>query len=182
MRGQDQIRGLKLAPSTRHPVAGFTLLEILLALALLALLSGVLISGSAQLIGDKPATPEDVFWRAVQQARAGALAGERDLRLSYDPKQKAFSLDDGDKPQAFALPPGREFTVDLLAPAGAGSSVVLIGGQVVDTQTVPFVTFYADGTCSPFRVQFRAAGSAAQVVAIDPWTCARELTPPEGSP
>ena len=113
---------------------------------------------------------------------AGRLAGEHDLRLSYDPKQKAFSLDDGAKPQAFALPPGREFTVDLLAPAGPGSSVVLIGGQVVDTQTVPFVTFYADGTCSPFRVQFRAAGSAAQVVAIDPWTCARELTPPEGSP
>lgn len=158
---------------------GFTLLEILLALALIALLAGVLISGSADLIGDKPTTPEEVFWKAVQRARSGALSGERDVRLSFDAKDKAFVLDDGVKPQTLPVPPMRDLTVDLLAAQG-GNSSILIGGEVVDSKVIPYVTFYADGTCTPFRVQFRAGGPA-RVIGIDPWTCARVLPRPEGS-
>jgi prepilin-type N-terminal cleavage/methylation domain-containing protein len=55
------------------PAAGFTLLEILLALAVIGLLSAVLIGGSARLLATKPLTPDDVFWKAVAQARKDAL-------------------------------------------------------------------------------------------------------------
>jgi general secretion pathway protein H len=40
------------------------------------------------------------------------------------------------------------------------------------------VIFYPDGTCSPFRIQFRST-SDAHVLSIDPWTCAQTLTPKE---
>ncbi|MDB6093453.1 MAG: hypothetical protein JWM32_1015 [Verrucomicrobia bacterium] len=160
--------------------AGFTLLEILLALALMALLAGVLVSGSAHLIGDKPSTAEDVFWKAMQQGRKGALTSERDVRLNFDPKEKNFVLDDGVSTQLLAVPPAKDLTVDFLS-AQAGRGLVLIGGEAVDAQTVPFVTLYADGTCTPFRVQFRKGGPA-HILAIDPWTCAQVLPKVEGTP
>jgi general secretion pathway protein H len=153
---------------------GFTLLEILLTLALMALLAGVLITGSANLLNDRPATPEDVFWKAVRQSRAAALTDEREVRLSFDGKQQAFVLDDDRSPQTLPVTAARELTVDFLPAEAAGRSLVLIGGELVDAQTMPFVTFYPDGTCSPFRVQFRTNG-APHVLNIDPWTCAPVL-------
>lgn len=152
----------------------------MLALALVALLAGVLISGSVQLMGDKPSSPEDVFWQAVQQARKSALKNERDVRLSFTSKDLAFVLDDGTVSKSLPVPPSRDLTINFLG-AQAGGASVLIGGEVVDAQTVPFVTFYADGTCTPFRVQFRGTG-AARVLAIDPWTCAKVLPRGEGTP
>jgi prepilin-type N-terminal cleavage/methylation domain-containing protein len=170
-----QARFRESCDESRH---GFTLLEILLTLALIGLLAGVLVTGSANLLSDKPATPEEVFWKAVRQSRAAALTAEHEVRLSFDGKQQAFLLDDDRSPQALPVPPVRELTVDFLPPAAAGRSLVLIGGDLLDAQTVPFVTFYPDGTCSPFRVQFRAGG-AAHVLNIDPWTCAPVLPPGE---
>ena len=52
---------------------------------------------------------------------------------------------------------------------------VLVGGQLVETQTLPSVTFYGDGTCSPFRAQLRNKGVDPRVLEIDPWTCAQVL-------
>ena len=155
-------------------------MEILLALALMALLAGVLITGGVNLLSEKPATPEDVFWKAVQQSRTAALTVEHEVRLSFDSKGMDFVLDDGTAAQTLPVPPVRELTVDFLS-ASAGASTVLIGGELVDTKTMPAVTFYPDGTCMPFRVQFRAGG-AAHVLNIDPWTCAPVLPRQEGTP
>lgn len=173
--GQSAIRDPQSAMETR----AFTLLELILAIALLALLAGVLVSGSADLIGDKPVTAEDVFWKATLRARSAALNGEREVRLSFDPKDKVFILDDGVTPQKLALPPGRDATVDFLAGQAAGNSI-LVGGELMESKPIAYVTFYPDGTCSSFRVQFRT-GATARVVAIDPWTCAKILPAAEGS-
>ena len=70
-----------------------------------------------------------------------------------------------------------ELTVDFLT-MQKGASSILIGGVLVETQTVPFVTFYSDGTCSAFRAQFMRNG-ASHVLSVDPWTCAPMLTPPD---
>lgn len=158
---------------------GFTLLEILLAIALMALLAAVLVTGGTNLLSDKPATPEAVFWKAVQQARLAALTVEHEVRLEYDTKNQAFVVDDGTTAQALPVPPARDLAVDFLS-AQPGQSSVLIGGELIDTKTVPAVAFYPDGTCAPFRVQFRAAG-VAHVLAIDPWTCAAVLPKTEDS-
>ena len=151
----------------------FTLLEILLALALIGLLSAALVSGASHLIDGRPKSPAEIFWEATRTSRRTALKSERDTRLSYDAKEKRFVVDDGLQQENFAVQGERELTIDLLHAQSTGGSI-LIGGQLMDTKTLPFVTFYPDGTCMPFRVQFRTTGPA-QVLAIDPWTCAEVL-------
>lgn len=165
----------------RRGRAAFTLLEILLVLALMGLLVGVLIIGSIHLIGDKPVTPEDVFWKAVSETRREALLSGKEVRLRFetkdvkDSKEKARSLvaTAGDKTLQFPFDVTGELTVDFLSQE-KGTSSVLIGGELVQTQTLPFVTFYGDGTCSPFRVQIRTGGPS-RFISIDPWTCAQVL-------
>lgn len=169
---------------------GFTLLEVLLSLAIIALLATVLIGGSAALLEDKPVSADEVFWKAVQEARKTALKAGHEIRLKYDAEKKQFVLLDGFAPPApamdglpreevplkqFPLSTARasEITVDFLA-AGKGGNPILVGGVLLESQPVPFVRFYEDGTCTPFRLQIALAGSA-HTLAIDPWTCAPVL-------
>jgi general secretion pathway protein H len=157
-------------------------LELLLALAIIALLGGVLIGGSARLLSDQPVSADEVFWKAVQQARKSALKSGVEVRLTFvddRDKGKFFAVNDGTATKEFALVPATstDLAVTFLV-AQKGGNAVLVAGTLVETQTIPFVTFYADGTCTAFRAQFQR-GSGVHTVAIDPWTCAQVLTPPD---
>lgn len=161
------------ARSRRACPAGFTLLEILLALALIGLLSASLITAGTHLIDSRPRTPEEVFWEATRTARRTALKSQTEIGLSFDEKEKRFMVAQAGAEQSFPVEGPRELTIDLL-PARSTGGALLIGGQLVESETIESVTFYPDGTCSPFRVQFRTTGPA-KVIAIDPWTCAAML-------
>lgn len=172
---------------------GFTLLEVLLTLALIALLATVFIGGASHLANDQPVTPNDVFVKAVQEARKAALKSEREIRLKFDKDKKQFAIFDGVAPattspdgmpleerplKQFAIPaPARgDLTVEFLPPASkSGGPMILVGGVLIESQAMKHVTFYPDGTCAAFRVQFMRNG-AASVLTIDPWTCAPVLT------
>jgi len=171
------------------PGAAFTLLEILLSILIIALLGAVLIGGSSQLLNEQPVTADEVFWAAVQEARKVALKNEAAVRLKFDGERKRFLLLDGQAPsvleadgftleerplQEFPIPAATpDLAIDFLAPARGGNAI-LVGGVLLESQPVPFVTFHGDGTCTPFRLQiFRTGG--AQVLSIDPWTCAPVL-------
>jgi len=151
---------------------GFTLLEVIIVLALIGLLTALVAGGSVALLREKPVTGEEVLRSAISKVRREAVTNLRDIRLSYDDKNKVFreSWLDGEK--QFAVDVKGELKIEFLS-TGKGSSM-LLGGDVVETETIPFVTFYSDGCCSPFRVQLRTGGSARQV-SIDPWTCAEIL-------
>ena len=154
---------------------GFTLLEIVLAVAVIGLMATVVIGVSAHLLSEAPRDPEAVFWRACQEARKAALDKGGDVRLAFDDKAKAFVLS-GALSEAFAIPAAEEdFGVELLSGQEGGPSA-LVGGVLVSTQMVPYVTFFSDGTCVPFRVQIRSRGGV-HVISIDPWTCAQVLAP-----
>ena len=47
----------------------FTLLEVLLMLALLGLVAALFVSGSSELFRSRQRTPADIFWEAVQAAQ-----------------------------------------------------------------------------------------------------------------
>lgn len=155
----------------------FTILEVLLSLALIALFATILVGSSARLLQDKAATPNEVFWKACQAARKSALKSNGDVRLTYDDKARAFVVSSGPEARPFPIPRAdRDLEVSFLT-AQAGGSSILLGGTLVETQTQPYVTFYADGTCSPFRMQVHQ-GSHVDVISIDPWTCAEVLPKP----
>src|SRR5258708_39256041 len=83
-------------------------------------------------------------------------------------KKRRWAAGSG-RPGSAALPP--DASIQFLQSVKGGSSI-LIGGQAVETQERPSVTFYPDGTCDPFRVQIRLP-SGASAMGVDPWTCAR---------
>jgi general secretion pathway protein H len=154
---------------------GFTLIEILLVLALIGLVSWIFIGGSAALIRSRGASPDEQFWSAVGTARRQALVGQRSVIMTFDQKAKAFVLTDSASRQALPVAGAADdLVVDFHPVQSDTGSSVLIGGTLVETEPLAAVTFYDDGTCTPFRVQIRAAG-AAHVLSIDPWTCAPML-------
>lgn len=171
---------------------GFTLLEILLALAVIGLLAAVLIGGSARLLAGREATPDEVFWDAVRTTRKYALDRDHQFQLSWDDKAKDFTITDGEAANADGtpiviqtipvpnLPP--EFGATFV-PANTTASEELVAGVLTATQSMAFVTFYEDGTCVPFRVQLHSS-LGSHFLSIDPWTCAQVLTPlnPDGTP
>ena len=166
---------------SRHRGAwrGFTILEILLVLALLGFLSTGLVVGGARLLAERPQSPEDVFWEAVRQARDYALLRNRDVSLRYDREARAFIAGTAEGEQLFPVPAdvgGEDLRIEFLS-TQKFEATVLIGGVLLETATLPQVTFYADGTCTPFRVQLRnGVGGVPVTLAIDPWTCAPVLT------
>jgi general secretion pathway protein H len=156
------------------------MLEILLAIAVIGLLATTVIGLSAHLLTAKPSTPDDVFWQACQAARKAALESGHDEILGFDSKAKAFTLSDGSSSKAYPVPAAADdLAISFLTTQG-GTTTNLIGGTLVQTQTIPSVAFYGDGTCVPFQIQIYAKG-AAHVQAIDPWTCARILTPSDAN-
>lgn len=168
---------LALKPISRR--GGFTLLEVLITLALIALLTGVLVVGGNSMLADRPKTPEELFWAMVTEVRKDALFNNHDVRVRLDKEKGEFvALVQGAGAVETRLPflPKETSELDFLAPKTPGNfSAILVGGQLVETQTIPFVTFYSDGTCSPFRVQLKNR-AGAKALEIDPWTCAPMLT------
>jgi prepilin-type N-terminal cleavage/methylation domain-containing protein len=160
-------------PSPLPARAAFTLLEILVVLSLIGLLTGVLITGSSRLLTDRPVSVETVFWAAVAEVRKEAMVEQREVRLRFDANAKSLVSASLAGQRSFAMPPG-EVQVDFLAPASQSNNVVLIGGLLVETEPLGHVTFFDDGTCTPFRVQIRTGGPA-RMLTVDPWTCAEVL-------
>jgi len=154
---------------------GFTLVEILLALALVGLLSWIFIGGSTALLAGKAPSPDEQFWRVCASARKQALEGQRSVILTFDPKARGFVLNDGTKVQSTPMAGPDDLVVDFHPAPSDSSSSSLIGGTLVETEPLASVTFFSDGTCTPFRAQFRSGGGA-HLLSIDPWTCAPVLS------
>jgi type II secretion system protein H len=178
--------GRRIAVSNSRPqrrTAGFTLLEILLVLAIMGLMASVLIGGAVSLLSDKPVSAEEVFWKAVQEARKAALKSEHDVTLKFvgtaQDKVKEFVITNGDATSEFPIASPGDLEVSFLV-AQKGGAVIMVAGTVIETATIPAVTFYPDGTCTAFRTQFVKNGGS-HTVAIDPWTCAPVLTPADAN-
>lgn len=160
--------------------SGFTLLEVLLVIALIGLLTAALVVGGAALLRQKEPSPEEIFWRAVGEARDFALIHQVEVRLAFDPEEKTFHARTPEGSESFAVPFEGDLRIEFLSAQPTGRSV-LIGGVLVETQPLESVTFFEDGTCTPFRAQLRVGSGEPQVIEIDPWTCAPMLREEEAN-
>ena len=152
------------------------MLEVLITIALIALLTGVLVVGTNRLLSDRPKTADELFWAAAGKVRQDALLNNREVRLSLDAKTQEFVTYSEGVETRYSFVAKATAELEFLAAKTVGaSSSILVGGNVVETQTIPFVMFYRDGTCSPFRVQLKSR-NGVRVLEIDPWTCAPMLT------
>jgi general secretion pathway protein H len=153
---------------------GFTLIEILLVVALIGLISWILIGGSTALMTDKE-SPDEQFWKATAAARKEALEEGRSVVLTYEGKIRGFVLNDGTQKKTIAVTGPDDLVIDFHPVQSDSSSTSLIGGTLVETEPLASATFYDDGTCTPFRAQLRSSGGA-HVLSVDPWTCAPVLS------
>jgi general secretion pathway protein H len=152
----------------RHGSA-FTLVEVLLALAVMALLGTLLLPGVNSILRSLAVSePDQVVWQTLNQVREQALTGNRTLWLQPGLENSRLVWSDGPRSWTKDLPAGCQMQL-LQAQSGAK---VLIGGQLIETREVAGVNFYPDGTCDAFRVQLRKGSGVAQILTIDPWTCA----------
>lgn len=146
----------------RRNAGGFTLLEIVVVLALFGLITALLIGGSGALlraIGREDV--ENTALNAIASARHEAVLAGRTLELRLDEKTRLLDWGAGRATLA------GEDVVRLLPPVKTSS--VLIGGRLEEA-AITTVRFYADGTCDPFRLEI-VRGQTGRILAIDPWTC-----------
>lgn len=145
---------------------GFTLLEILLVLALLALLGSVMVGGAVSLLkANEAKDPETALLKMLQTVRGESVSSGAIIELRQLPENAGFLWGASG---AEVLPVNAETKVRLVAPQVGRAS--LIGGQL-EEEPVPRVRFYPDGSCDPVRVQVRR-GEVRRTYAIDPWTAA----------
>ncbi len=160
--------GLQSSVRRGRGLGAFTLLEVLVTLALIALLSGLLVGGAIALVRDRPTTGEEILRSAIAKTRRHALERYENVRLSYDAQGHCFVASAPDA--TWRIPVTMPGNVDFSFLPVTQGSVALLGGDVVETSSLPYVTFYRDGGSSPFRAQIKI-GTAAQVIVFDPWTC-----------
>jgi prepilin-type N-terminal cleavage/methylation domain-containing protein len=173
----------RAAPSRRVRRArggrrAFTLLEILLVIALIGLLSGVLIQGAAGLLNPGPETPVQAFWKMTGTARRYALQHECQVRMTVNNTTGELEAHaaDGTDLDAIKLPAGSSIRL-LPGLTTTNASSTSASAFTVDQNTpLAGVTFYEDGTCNLFRAEITLdGGSTPYVIEVDPWTCATML-------
>ncbi len=146
----------------------FTVLEVILAIALLGLVAGLFISGGNDLFRSRQRTPVDIFWEAVQAARLQAVQEDVVVTMRFDEKNQRLLWHGPAGGERSLAWPGKNLE---FLPAEADDTV-LIGGQLVGTGAIPAVRFHADGTTDRFRVQLTDAEGRVSRLELDPWTAA----------
>jgi len=151
---------------------GFTLIEILLVMALIALVSSVVIVNFIAFTDRGDSTsPEEVLTGAIRKARFVAAADRITTRLRYDDESGTLQID----------PTGESFTINAnFGPEGRGEiRFFLIPpaqglGRFPDpertTLQVPAVAFAPDRSSSPFVVEIDSGSGASSRLRYDPFS------------
>ena len=149
--------------------SAFTILELMVVIALVGLISVSVVGVSMALLRDKPVTGEEAVRNAVATTRRQAVLQSRELSLGFDKKANCFVISSGEESQLLGNEMKGPLEVEFLPPNKDSS--MLIGGDVLEGGALKVVLFFPDGACQPFRAQIRTGG-AARSIAFDPWTCA----------
>ncbi len=152
--------------------AAFTLVEVLLALAIVAMAATLILPGITSLLGTiNRQDPHQVLREAIASARLLALDANREVTLRFDRRNKLVVWTDGDRISSLPWPAG---ATGQFLPAQRGA-MTLVGGRLGEAGEMDPVRFFPDGTCDEFRAAVRSGAAAARIVTIDRWTGAEVL-------
>lgn len=159
---------------------GFTLIEIVLTIALLGLLTGVFVLNISSMLRDTNIRSlENEYWRAIDSARSKAVYQQKPYTVEWLPKEAAFVVSSSGETERFELDTsefdGAEVGA-LFEEIAPENSYVLIRGELVAKREVATVVFYPDGTCTPFTVELWV-GDYVNRFQMDPWTGAQLVDP-----
>ena len=101
--------GVSERRTSLHPFNGFTVLELLLVIAVIALSAGLFIvntENTIRTIGKESAT--DILFNAVRQARLTAVTGKTPVTMSYNAETGDFLLRDHTREIIYRFPFGED--------------------------------------------------------------------------
>ena len=164
---------------------GFTLLEILLVLALMGAMAGLFVISLESMARTTPGEAlEGAFWSAIRQAREAAVKSRFPVTISFDAKELEFVVEgpDGINTASVDLEtPVEPSKLDaVFTQALPSNSFTLVRGRLVTEREIPSMKVFPDGTCQPVTVEFRFPGGTHRL-SIDPWTCAEMIDQEEES-
>jgi prepilin-type N-terminal cleavage/methylation domain-containing protein len=166
----------------RAGLGAFTMLEMLLVLALIGLLTTVAVKGISNMLSNGPPTAKEAFGQMMAAARRYALSNECEVRMTFSAEKQEMDAvaADGTEIPAIPMPAGAAVTFlpiqSTNASGGASGGVFdAIAGQGASTD-LPYVTFYDDGTCTMFQAHITTNIGAPLTLSIDPWTAGQMLT------
>lgn len=157
---------------------GFTLLELILVMALIALVGGLSVVAINVIIDfDEDRSVETHLQNAIMEARYRALSQHEETHLRFDPESRHFIVRNSQGTHEFG-PVGREDRpVEFeFQQRRARTEMILIRGQLIDTRSVPRVRFFADGSSEPFIASWTSEGFR-QEREFDLWTEAHFAVP-----
>ncbi len=160
----------------RGKAAGFTLIEIILTVALLSLLTTMFVLNIASLLRDTQIRSlENEYWRAVDAARSSAVYKQKPYVVEWLPKENAFAVSASGTVERFELDTSEFGSIPVevqFEEVSPENSLILVRGQLVMQREVATVTFFPDGTCTPYEVSLKI-GDFQTRFKMDPWTGAR---------
>lgn len=154
---------------------GFTLVEVLLVLALMALVAALLVPVAGSMLQDPGAdNPDELIAAVLQDVRRTAVLSGQPVSLRYDGRSRRFIWGGA----GADAPSGQRETAGLrqvdILPVESGGSM-LIRGQLIETDRRAAMDFFPDGTCTPARLRLTPEAGTARIVLVDRWTCAPGL-------
>lgn len=154
-----------------RPTQAYTLLEIIVVLALIALLGSIfLISATAVFRTQEDQTVETILQKAIMESRLLAVREGIESRLRYDRESGFLSLEGAGSGLTFGPLLEDERPLDFrFLTKRATRELVLIRGEVIDTRETPYVRFFPDGASEPFLVEWVFRGQNVRQE-FDLWT------------
>jgi type II secretion system protein H len=158
---------------------GFTLLEILLVLALIGSVSSLMVISIGSIARTTPADSlEGAFWGALREAREAAMRTRRAQEITFDAKKLQFIVEGGGFAGTEAVSIERASDSEkfeaVFMQVLPTNSFTLVRGRLVTEREITSMLVFPDGTCQPVTVEFRFPGGTRRLP-IDPWTCAELL-------